>query len=82
MFLGPQGTGHILTALHDLSALVVDAENAGHTVAAGAALECRRNSFIVGNGAGAGSCPSRETRHKGLLFRVTASFIALAFTFL
>lgn len=82
MLLSSQGAGHILTALHDFSALVVDAQDAGHTVAAGAALECWRDFFIVGNGTGAGSCPGREARHKGLLLRVTASFIALAFTFL
>ena len=82
MLLGPQGAGHILTALHDFSALVVDTEDAGHAVAAGAALECWRNGFIVGNGTGAGSCPGREARHKGLLLRVTACFIALTFTFL
>ena len=82
MLLGPQGAGNILTALHDLSALVVDTQDAGHTVAAGAALECWRDCFIVGNGTGAGSCPGREARHKGLLLRVTACFIALTFTFL
>ena len=68
MLLSSQGAGHILTALHDFSALVVDAQDAGHTVAAGAALECRRNGFIIGNGTGAGSCPGREARYKGLLF--------------
>ena len=82
MLLSSQGAGHILTALHDFSALVVDAQDAGHTVAAGAALECWRNGFIVGNGPGAGSRPGREARYKGLLLRVTASFIALAFTLL
>ena len=39
VFLCPQGSGDVLTALHDLPALIVDTENAGHTVPAGAALE-------------------------------------------
>lgn len=58
------------------------ADTPKYAVAAGAALECWRNGFIVGNGTGAGSCPGREARHKGLLLRVTACFIALTFTFL
>ena len=35
MFLCPQGSGDIFTALHDLPALIVDTENTGHTVSAG-----------------------------------------------
>ena len=39
VLLSPQGAGYILGAIHNASALVVEAEDGGHTVAAGAALQ-------------------------------------------
>ena len=38
VLLRPKGAGHVLGAVHDAAALVVEAEDGGHTVAAGAAL--------------------------------------------
>ena len=39
VLLSPQGAGYILGAIHNAAALVVEAEDGGHTVAAGAALQ-------------------------------------------
>ena len=69
MLLRPQGTGHILRALHNASALVIQAQDGWHTVSAGRALQRRCQFLAIPNAPsrGAGSC--RECgRHEGLLF--------------
>ena len=69
MFLCPQGSGDVLTALHDLPALIVDAEDAGHTVPAGAAFQRGRYILLISNGPGARASSSRKSSDKGLLFQ-------------
>ena len=64
MFLCPQGSGDVLTALHDLPALIVDAEDAGHTVSAGAAFQRGRYALLISDGPGACTCPGREASDK------------------
>ena len=70
MLLRPQRPGNILAALHDLPALIVDTEDAGHTVPAGAAFQGRRYAFLISDGSGAYTCPGRETGNKGLHLEV------------
>ena len=67
VFLCPQGSGDVLTALHDLPALIVDAEDAGHTVPAGAAFQRGRYILLISNGPGARASSSRKSSDKGLL---------------
>lgn len=69
MLLRPQRPGNILAALHDLPALIVDTEDAGHTVSAGAAFQGRRYAFLISDGSGACTCSSRKSSDKGLLFQ-------------
>ena len=70
MLLRPQGSGDIFAALHDLPALIVDTEDAGHTVSAGAAFQGGRYAFLIPDGPGACTCPGRETGNKGLHLEV------------
>ena len=67
MLLCPQRTGHILGQLHDLSALIVDAQHRGHTVAARTALQRRSYLLAVADATGSRSCTCGEAGHKGLL---------------
>ena len=67
MLLCPEGAGDIFAALHDLPTLIIDAEDTGHTVSAGAALEGWSNRFLVSNAACAGTCSGGKTGYKGLL---------------
>ena len=67
MLLCPEGSGDIFAALHDLPALIIDTEDAGHTVPAGAAFQGRRYAFLISNGSGARASSSRKTGYKGLL---------------
>ena len=67
MPLCPQGSGDVLTALHDLPTLIIDTEDAGHTVPAGAAFQCGRYVLLISNGPGACASSSRKTGYKGLL---------------
>jgi len=60
MLLCPQGSGEVLTALHDLPTLIIDAEDAGHTVPAGAAFQRGRYVLLISNGSGACTCSGRE----------------------
>ena len=60
MLLRPEGAGDIFAALHDLPALIVDAEDAGHTVPAGAAFQRGRYVLLISNGPGACTCSGRE----------------------
>ena len=69
VFLCPQGSGDIFAALHDLPALIIDTEDAGHTVSAGAAFQGRRYVLLISNGPGARASSSRKSRDKGLLFQ-------------
>ena len=69
MLLCPQGSGDVLTALHDLPTLIIDAEDAGHTVPAGAAFQGRRYAFLISDGSGTRASPSRKSSDKGLLFQ-------------
>ena len=69
VLLRPQCPSDIFAELHDLPALIIDAENAGHTVPAGAAFQGRRYAFLISDGSGACTCPGRETSDKGLLFQ-------------
>ena len=70
MLLCPEGAGDIFAALHDLPTLIIDAEDAGHTVPAGAAFQGRRYAFLISDGSGACTCPGRETGNKGLHLKV------------
>ena len=70
MLLRPQRPGNILAALHDLPALIVDTEDAGHTVSAGAAFQRGRYVLLISDGSGACTCPGRETGNKGLHLKV------------
>ena len=65
--LRPEGAGDIFAALHDLPALIIDTEDAGHTVPAGAAFQGRRYAFLISDGPGARACSSRKSSDKGLL---------------
>lgn len=67
MLLCPQGSGDVLTALHDLPTLIIDAEDAGHTVSAGAAFQRGRYVLLISDGSGARASSSRKTGYKGLL---------------
>ena len=69
MLLCPQGSGDIFAALHDLPALIIDTEDAGHTVPAGAAFQRGRYILLISNGPGARASSSRKTGDKGLLFQ-------------
>ena len=69
MFLCPQGSGDIFAALHDLPTLIIDAEDAGHTVPAGAAFQRGRYVLLISNGPGARASSSRKSSDKGLLFQ-------------
>ena len=69
MLLCPQGSGDIFAALHDLPALIIDTEDAGHTVPAGAAFQGRRYAFLISDGPGARASSSRKSSDKGLLFQ-------------
>ena len=70
MLLCPKGAGDILTALHDLPTLIIDAEDAGHTVPAGAAFQRGRYVLLISNGPGARASSGRETGNKGLHLKV------------
>ena len=67
MLLCPQRTSHILGQLHGLSALIVDAQHRGHTVAARAALQRRSYLLAVADASGSRSRACGEAGHKGLL---------------
>ena len=67
MLLCPQGSGDVLTALHDLPTLIIDAEDAGHTVPTGAAFQRGRYVLLISNGPGARASSNRKTGYKGLL---------------
>ena len=67
MLLCPQGSSDVLTALHDLPTLIIDAEDAGHTVPAGAAFQRGRYVLLISNGSGARASSSRKSSDKGLL---------------
>ena len=69
MLLCPEGSGDVLTALHDLPTLIIDAEDAGHTVSAGAAFQRGRYAFLISNGPGVRASSSRKSSDKGLLFQ-------------
>ena len=69
MLLRPQRPGNILAALHDLPALIVDTEDAGHTVSAGAAFQRGRYVLLISNGSGTRASSSRKSSDKGLLFQ-------------
>ena len=69
MLLCPQGSGDIFAALHDLPTLIVDAEDAGHTVPAGTAFQGGRYALLISDGSGACACSGREASDKGLLFQ-------------
>ena len=68
VFLCPQRPGDIFAALHDLPALIVDTEDAGHTVSAGAAFQRGRYVLLISDGSGACASSSRKSSDKGLLF--------------
>ena len=68
MLLCPEGAGDIFAALHDLPTLIIDAEDAGHTVPAGAAFQRGRYVLLISNGPGARASSSRKSSDKGLLF--------------
>ena len=70
MLLCPQCPSDIFAALHDLPALIVDTEDAGHTVSAGAAFQRGRYVLLISNGSGTRTCPGRETGNKGLHLEV------------
>ncbi len=59
LFAGAKRTGHILTHVHPLPALVVQAHNRRHTVAAGTAFERRSYFFGITN------CSGRRTGARG-----------------
>ena len=69
MLLCPQGSGDVLTALHDLPTLIIDAEDAGHTVPAGAAFQGGRYVLLISNGPGARASSSGKSSDKGLPFQ-------------
>ena len=69
MLLCPQGSGDVLTALHDLPTLIIDTEDAGHTVSAGAAFQRGRYVLLISNGPGARASSSGKSSDKGLLFQ-------------
>ena len=54
VLLRPQGTCYIFGTVHDAAALVVEAEDGGHPVAALACLQCGGNTLRVPNTARAG----------------------------
>ena len=68
MLLCPEGAGDVFAALHDLPTLIVDTEDAGHTVSAGAAFQGGRYVLLISNGPGARASSSRKSSDKGLLF--------------
>ena len=67
MLLCSEGSGDIFAALHDLPALIIDTEDAGHTVPAGAAFQGRRYAFLISDGSSACTCSSGKSSDKGLL---------------
>ena len=67
MLLCPQGSGDVLTALHDLPTLIIDTEDTGHTVPAGAAFQRGRYVLLISDGPGARASSSRKSSDKGLL---------------
>lgn len=76
VLLRPEGARDIFAERHDLPTLIIDAEDTGHTVPAGAALEGRSNRFIISNAAGRGSGTRGEGsgQHAGIaLSRLTAT---------
>ena len=70
MFLCPQRPGHILGAVHDTAALVVEAEDRGDHI--GPAFRCfqgRRYLLLIANAASRWCCPRAKARgNEGLLF--------------
>lgn len=69
MLLRPQGTGHILRALHNASALVIQTQDGWHTVSAGRALQRRCQFLAIPNAPSRGTGSCRECGgYKGLLF--------------
>ena len=69
MLLCPQGTGHILRALHNASALVIQTQDGWHTVSAGRALQRRCQFLAIPNAPSRGTGSCRECGgYKGLLF--------------
>ena len=67
MLLRPQCPSDIFAALHDLPTLIIDTEDAGHTVPAGAALQGGRYALLIPDGPGTRASSSRKTGYKGLL---------------
>ena len=67
VLLRPQSAGHILGALHDAPALIVEAQDGGHHIAAGSRFQCGGQFFVVADAPGGRPSSAAETRHVGLL---------------
>lgn len=67
VFLRPQGAGNVLGAVHDLPALVIEAENGRHAVSAGRSFQCGRTLLGVTDASCRGSRSRAESCHKSLL---------------
>ena len=70
VFLRTQCAAYIRSDVHTLSALVVDAQYGGHTVAAAAGLQCRCDALAVTDAARAGSRTGGEARHERLHLQI------------
>ena len=70
VFLGPKGAGRVLRHLHDPASLIVEAQDGGHHVAAGGALQCGSGLLLIGNASGRRSGAGAESRRKRLCLRV------------
>ena len=72
VFLGPECTCHIFRAFHDTAALVVEAEDGGHHISAGAALQRGGNFLLIADAPGGRASPRAKSGRKEKPRRISA----------